>query len=401
MRHPLGAALNGYQLALGQPGYRRLWLAAVLSRTGDTVNFAALPLFVFDVTHRAGAVGATVFVESIGLVIGAAAGQLIVDRVPPRRLLVTADMLRAGAAGVLTLLPSFPTAVAVSFGLALGTAIFSPVSNAVVPRLVPDRALPGANGLQWTAGVALQLLASPLGGLLVALGLARVAFGLNAISFLGSAVLLIGLPELEALEQKPRGVWLQVQKSFGAVRQVPLMLPLLTIQGLAALAVGATSALLVVLARQAYGLNGTGYGLWLSAIAIGALIGPVMVPVLEQLRPSRVVSAAYVIRGAGDIGLGLLYSGVGGAFLLALYGVNTSSGMVSFQTLVQRTVPPDLRGRAFALLDFVWQAARLLSVAAGAALVEVIGIRDLFLVGGALLFAAGGIGFLTLEPGRR
>lgn len=46
---------------------------------------------------------------------------------------------------------------------------------------------------------------------------------------------------------------------------------------------------------------------------------------------------------------------LGGGILLGLYGLNTSSGMVAYQTVVQREVPSSLRGRAFALLDVVWQ----------------------------------------------
>ncbi len=165
----------------------------------------------------------------------------------------------------------------------------------------------------------------------------------------------------------------------------------------AALAVGATSALLVVLARDAYGLNGTGYGLWLSTIAAGALVGPLLVPLLARLPAYQAVCGAYVIRGGGDIGLGLINNGVGGGLLLGLYGVNTSSGMVAFQTMVQREVPASIRGRAFALLDVVWQTARLVSIAIGAGLAASIGIRVLFVLGGALLIGAGTVGFASLS----
>ncbi len=399
-RHPLVATLAGYRLALAESAYRRLWLAAVVSRTGDVINFAALPLFVLGLTKAASAVATIVFAEGIGLIVGGIVAQLVVDRLPPRRLLVSLDLLRAAAAGLLTALPLFPTAIAVSLLLAVGTASFSPVSNAVVPRLVPDRALPAANGLQWTAGVALQVVAAPLGGLLVSAGLARVAFGLNGLSFLASALLLIGLPRLTALEEKPGSAWLQLAGAMRTIGQIRILRPLVAMQGLAALAVGATSALLVVLAREAYGLSGTAYGLWLSAIAIGALIGPLSVPLLERLPPSRAVSGAYVIRGVGDIGLGLIRSGVGGGLLLAIYGINTSSGMVAYQTMVQREVPAPMRGRAFAILDVVWQTGRLLSIAAGAGLVAAIGIRSLFLIGGALLGLAGAVGLLSLGSSR-
>ncbi len=272
--HPLRAALGDYRLALGSRAYRRLWLAAVISRTGDTMNFTALPLFIFGLTRSPAAVGTVVFAEGVGLIAGGILAQSIVDRLPARRLLVTLDLFRAAAAVLLVIFPTFPTAVAVSLLLGLGTASFAPLSNAVVPRLVSNRALVAANGLQWTAGVLLQLVAAPVAGLLVAAGDARLAFALNAASFVTSGVVLLGLPYLPRIHEKPASAWQQLPELLAAVPRLPVLPPLLAMQGLAALAVGATSALLVVLARDAYGLSGTGYGLWLSAIAAGALVGP-------------------------------------------------------------------------------------------------------------------------------
>jgi MFS family permease len=369
----------------------------VISRTGDTLNFTALPLFVLGLTRSPAAVGTVVFAEGIGLIGGGILAQSIVDRLPPRQLLVTLDLLRAAAATLLVIFPTFPTAVAVSLLLGLGTASFSPLSNAVVPRLVSDRALVAANGLQWTAGVLLQLVAGPIAGLLVTAGDARVAFAVNAASFAASGIVLLGLPNLARVLEKPTSAWQQLPELLAALPRVPVLPPLLAMQGLAALAVGATSALLVVLARDGYGLNGTGYGLWLSAIAAGALVGPLLIPLLTRMPAYRAVTGAYVIRGVGDIGLGLMNNGVRGAALLGLYGVNTSSGMVAFQTMVQREVPTGIRGRVFALLDVVWQSGRLASIAIGAGVAASIGIRALFVLGGALLILAGAVGFAGLK----
>ena len=394
--HPLPLALADYRLALRSSAYRRLWLAAVISRTGDTLNFTALPLFVFGLRHAPAAVGATVFAEGVGLIVGGLLAQAIVDRLPARELMVSLDLLRAAAAVVLVIFPTYPMAVAVSLLLGLGTASFSPLSNAVLPRLVSDRALVAANGLQWTAGVLLQLVAAPAAGLLVTAGGARLAFAFNAASFVASGTLLLGLPYLPRFQERPRTAWQQLPELLAAIPRVPILQPLLAMQGLAALALGATSALLVVLARNAYGLSGTGYGLWLSAIAAGALLGPLIVPLLNRVRAYQAVSGAYVIRGVGDIALGLINSPVGGGALLGLYGVNTSSGMVAYQAMVQREVPSSLRGRAFALLDVVWQTGRLASIAVGAGLATIIGIRALFILGGGLLILAGAVGFAGL-----
>ncbi|MDQ6883370.1 MAG: MFS transporter [Candidatus Dormibacteraeota bacterium] len=395
--HPLRVALADYRLALGSRAYRRLWLAAVISRTGDTLNFTALPLFVLGITHAPAPVGITVLSEGLGLILGGLLAQSIVDRMPARRLLVSLDVFRAVAAGLLAIFPTFPTAVAVSLLLGLGSASFSPLSNAIIPRLVSDRALVAANGLQWTAGVLLQLVAAPVAGLLVTAGAARLAFTLNAASFVASAFVLLGLPYLPRLHENPSSAWWQLPELLAAIPRFTILPPLLAMQALAALAVGATSALLVVLARNAYGLSGTGYGLWLSAIAAGALAGPLLVPLLARMPACQAVSGAYVIRGVGDIGLGLIGSGIGGGLLLGVYGVNTSSGMVAFQTMVQREIPDAIRGRAFALLDVVWQTGRLASISIGVGLAASMGIRALFILGGALLVGAGAVGFIGLS----
>jgi len=71
--------------------------------------------------------------------------------------------------------------------------------------------------------------------------------------------------------------------------------------------------------------------------------------------------------------------------------------MVAFQTMVQREVPSGIRGRVFALLDVVWQTGRLASIAIGAGLAASIGIRALFVLGGAFLILAGAVGSTGLR----
>jgi len=396
-RHPLTADAEKYRAALSQRGFRALWLAALVSRTGDTLNFVALALFTLAITKSAAAVGTVVLAEGVGLILGALVAQLVVDQISPRPLLISVDMARAVTAALLAAAPSYPTALGVAFVLALGTAVFSPSSSTLVPRLVPGELLLAANGLLWTAGVALQLIAAPLAGVLVANGLVRLVFAVNAATFVGSGLLLLRLPALSRVSTLTIGPWHQLPEAFRLMRMVGGLRPLLVMQALAALSVGATSALLVVLAEKAYLLNPAGYGTWLGAIALGALAGPLALPLLGRVAPERVVPAAYAIRGVGDMGLGLLSQAGAGGALLGLYGINTSSGMVSFQTLIQRRIPERIRGRTFALLDLTWQVGRLVSIGLGALLATLVGIRPVFIVGGLLLIAAAAVGAVGLR----
>ncbi len=82
--------------------------------------------------------------------------------------------------------------------------------------------------------------------------------------------------------------------------------------------------------------------------------------------------------------------------ILFIYGLNTSTGMVVFSSTVQGAVPGHVRGRVFTLFDVTWNAMRLLSLAAGAVMVDRVGIRPLFWAGGALLGLAGILGLVLL-----
>ena len=55
--------------------------------------------------------------------------------------------------------------------------------------------------------------------------------------------------------------------------------------------------------------------------------------------------------------------------------------MVVFTSTLQSAIPEHMRGRVFTLFDVTWSAARLLSLAIGAALVDVIGIHPVYWLG--------------------
>lgn len=75
------------------------------------------------------------------------------------------------------------------------------------------------------------------------------------------------------------------------------------------------------------------------------------------------------------------------------YGVSTSTGMIAYQSTLQAEVPDRLRGRAFSLFDVLWNAGRLVSLGLGGLIVDAVGIRAVFVIGGVLLLLAAAIGW--------
>jgi predicted MFS family arabinose efflux permease len=171
------------------------------------------------------------------------------------------------------------------------------------------------------------------------------------------------------------------------------------VQLLAALSAGATSALLVVLAGRRLDVGPGGFGLLLAAIGVGAALGPLLLArLVNNPRRPAWVFGPLVLRGLVDLVLASTRSLGVAMGALVVYGVGTSTGMVTYNSLLQAEVAPEVRGRVFAGFDLLWQAGRLTSLVLGGVAADAMGIRAVYCMGGVLLLVAGAIGFAGLRP---
>ena len=384
----------GLRSLLAQPAYRRLWTARTISQVGDVAQFTTLALLVVMLTGSGLGVSAVVLAEIVPVLLLAPLAGSLVDRLPRVRVMVLADVVRVGLAAVLAVWHDHvAVAYAVAFGLAAGQVFFSPAAQSLLPSVVSDDELVAANSGIWTAAVTAQIVVAPVAALLAVQVGFGPAFALNAVSFALSALVLRGLHEPE--RTRPVTVTSPFTHAGDGLRtlgQIPLFKALAAGQFLAALSAGATSALLVVLAQDRLG-GGEGFGVLVAAIGAGAALGPLVL--LRRLKdPCRplFVFGPYAVRGLVDLVLVLVTTVPLAAGALLFYGLSTSTGNVTFSSLVQSRVPEDLRGRAFAGFDMLWQAGRLLSLLGGGLLADAVGIRAVYLLGGLLLLAAAAVG---------
>jgi MFS family permease len=385
-----------WRVMFGRAGYRRLWSARTASQWGDVFATVALSLLVFDLTGSALGVSAVVAVEIIPVLLLAPIAGTLVDRLPRILVMVTADLLRAILATALIFASGNVVVIyAVAFGLALGAVLFNPAANSVLPTLVDERELVAANSGIWTAAVLSQIAFAPLAGLLYA-GLGPgPAFGINAASFLVSAAALAGLrPAAAPAPTERRGFFADAAAGVRLLARDRLLRALAAGQLLAALSAGATSALLVVLARDHLGLPPSGYGTLLGAIGVGAVLGPFLLTrLVTDPRRSAFVFGPYVLRGLVDIVLAAFTALPVALAALVAYGLGTSTGAVTFNSLLQAHTPPEASGRIFASFDVLWQLGRLISLLVGGLLAAAIGIQAVYYLGGALLLLAAVVGW--------
>ncbi|GAA3245814.1 hypothetical protein [Streptomyces labedae] len=81
--------------------------------------------------------------------------------------------------------------------------------------------------------------------------------------------------------------------------------------------------------------------------------------------------------------------------------MGTSTGAVTFNSLLQAETPPTARGRVFAASDLIWQLGRLASLALGGWLADAAGITAVYVAGAALLATATLVGRTGLGRHRR
>jgi MFS family permease len=391
----------GLRTVLGRGGYRRLWTARTVSQCGDVVQFTTLALLVVRLTGSGVGLSGVVLAEIAPVLLLAPVAGSLVDRLPRVAVMVAADLARLLLATVLAIWHSDVAVVyAVAFGLSAGSVFFNPAAGSLLPVLVEDDELVAANSGIWSAAVLAQIVLAPVAGLVATSAGFGWAFALNAASFGLSALLLRGLRSAEA----PRpvvtaGIWQQSSEALHVLGRDSLLRALAIAQALAALSAGATSALLVLLASKRLHASGSGYGLMLAAIGIGAFLGPLLISRLSShaQRP-RIVFAAFGLRGLVDLLLASLTALPAALGALVFYGLGTSTGNVTFSSLIQSHVPQRLRGRVFSAFDLIWQTMRLASLIIGGVVADTLGIRSVFYLGGALLAAAALVGTTAARP---
>lgn len=196
--------------ALTHRPFALLWAGQTTSRLGDSLHRIALAWWVLEKTGSATAMGTVLIFSQVPLLIFLLIGGIVVDRFPRIRIMFLSDILSGAVVTFiaifswLELLEIWHIYVAsLIFGFV--EAFFFPAYQSVVPQITPPDMLVSANSLNGLSQRVMGVIGPIIGASLVAVGGTSLAFGLDALSFLVSALCV--LPILRAgLYEKPKTV---------------------------------------------------------------------------------------------------------------------------------------------------------------------------------------------------
>jgi MFS family permease len=402
------------------------------STIGDYCYAIALPWLVLSNHGTTVLLGIVLACYGVPRTVLIPVGGILADKIGPRTLMLSADIMRCVLVGVLTFLAARHTASLITLCptaalIGAGEGLFLPASYTIMPSLLDDARLAAGNALNSTAVQVGSLIGPAIGGAMVAItGASTAAFGIDAVSFAVSAVSLALIPRRPAPGSmaatsaatpdsttapadtmtgpadtmtgsmtgpdspatgpaeppgRPPGVLAYIRRARGI--QVILMV------GIAAnLATGGLGEVaLPALAHKHWGAGG--YGALLACMAAGAVIGTLAAARSGGLRnPATVTSIAFITQ-AGAISLVPYLGGeAGAAAALLLVGVCSGLGNVLFFTMAQRSIPSAILGRVLSVIMLCTGGAFPLSVAVTGILVRHIGTTPFFPIAGIFLAVA-------------
>jgi MFS family permease len=355
--------------------YRLYFSGQVISVPGTWLQTVAQAWLVLQLSSSGSALGVTVALQTVPvLVLGAWTGS-VADAVDKRKLLLATQAsqgLLAFALGMLTLTGVVRLWMVwiLALGLGVARAFDMPTRQAFVSELVSGDALSRAIGINSTVVSAARMVGPAAGGAIIAILGVGACFLINAASFLGPlcALLAMDVSRLNRPEARAARADHAVRAGLSYVRRrQDLLVPLLMMAIVGTLAFE-FQVTIPLMAHSEFHLGATGFGLLYAAMGVGAVASGLTLAgkVPGRVRTLTIAAAAFAVALAATAAAP---GQVSAAVCLAFAGAASVVYSSSTNATLQIRVDPTMRGRVVAL----YVMAFIGSTAIGAPLVGVIG----------------------------
>jgi len=387
-------------------GFGRLWSAAVVSRSGDALRSAALPLLAVRLTDSPLLVSLVTAAGYVPWILFGLLGGAVADRVDQRRAMWAVDAVRGalvagfavavwrGQAGMTTLL-------GMAFALTCLQTLFDNAATALLPSVVPADRIGRANARLMTGQqLAGSFLGAPLVPVLTGVS-AALPFGVDAVTFAIAAALVASIRVSapgRAVRPSGRTLRQDIAEGIRVLWQDRVLRSLCAANTLANTGVGALVATLVLHVTGWLHAGHTGYAAVLTAYGVGsALAGVAAGRISALLGRSRALAAGLIVQTLLLAVLASVRSLPVAVTVMAVYGGCGMLWNVNSRTLLQERVPTALLGRVSAAIRTTSIAGAPLGALLGGAAAAGWGLNTPALLAAGLF----GCAAMVLIPGLR
>lgn len=385
--------------------YRLFATGQVVSNTGTWMQRIAQDWLVLSLTGSASAVGITVALQFLPMLLFGLYGGVLADRLPKRQLLVatqSAMALTGLALAALTLSGHVQVwhVYLTAFLLGLVTVVDNPARQSFVAEMVGPEQLSNAVSLNSANFQSARLVGPAVAGVLITAVGSGYAFLLNGLSFIAplAGLLLMRTGELHKIERAPRGKG-QLREGLKYVAGRPELIWPIVLVGFIGTFGFNFPIWLSAFVNNVYHSGASTYGLLNTLMAAGSLAGALLAARRGTSR-LRVLVAAAILFGVLEIVTAFAPQFWIFAVLLVPIGMFGLTVNVTANASIQMATEPAMRGRVMSLFMMVFVGGTPLGAPLVGWITDTYGPRIGFAAGGAVaLVAAIGVGVMLARVG--
>ena len=354
------SSVNPFRVFVRHRNFRLFWIGQTLSLIGTWMQTMAQGWLALQLSNDPFLVGLVATASSIPVLMFSMPAGAIVDRADKLHIVRIAQgcfLVEASLLWALTVTHriTIGSLLALAFVAGLIASIEIPARQAMFIDLVGRDDLPDAIALN-SSGFNLARIVGPAfaAATIARLGIAWCFF-LNAASFV---TVLVGLFMIQLPPWKPHPgharPWVGIMQALRYMRDTPTVRALMAMVTVYSVLGVPVLVLMPVVARDMFGLGAGGYGLLLSFLGVGGLVGALSLASMGQrISRTRLLTTASMAWPVLLIVFAFCRQPwLGYVLLLAIGATMILNGAIS-NGLLQTIVPDELRGRMMAAYGLV------------------------------------------------
>jgi MFS family permease len=339
-----------------------LWLGQLISITGTQMQIWALFWHVNQLNENPIALGGIGLARILPVIVFSLVGGALADSYNRRNVLFFTQSSAALLALTLGLLTQFGQITiwhiyALTALQAVAVAFDGPARQALIPNLVPQKDLPNAFSMTFTAFQVGSVLGPALTGFVIAFAGQEAVYYFNAFSFIAVLFALVLIGDVpQKFSEKTAGVSVQsIREGIQFILSKPIILSSMLLDFVATFFASANT-LMPIIAKQVLNVGVVEYGYLSAAQAVGAVVAALIISQLKELRRQGPLFLGAVV----VFGLATILFGATNLFVIAWIALATTGAADAVSTIIRNTIrqlqtPDHIRGRMTSVNQIFFQ----------------------------------------------
>jgi MFS family permease len=381
----------------------------LLSQIGDQCLLIAAITLISNLSGSPLAMLIPAISIAIPQIVFGLVGGVMADRWNRKLVMVGSDVLRGLVVLCLLLVHSVQQLwilYLAAAGLALVGVFFYPARNAVIPNIVPCNLLLAANGLIQGSYIIALIVGPLVAGAAVELWMPS-AIMFDSATFFVSAVVIAVMHIPETVPQSSRAaeggsVWEDMKAGLNFIRHNHALSQVLVVTAIATLGIGAIVLLAIPHLKAQLEASGLQYGIAMSMLGLGSVLGGLMVSRLSQrLSTSTIVGGMLILAGMAIVAFALAPNYAVVLVSIAVIGMCVVMARGALDTISQALSPDAVRGRVQSAVNMLVVAATAVAEGFSALLGSLIGVQTVFVAAGVVTALTGVAAVFVLRGAAR